>query len=83
MLWGCISSKGVGNLVVAGGIMYQYAYKQLFRENLEEPANKMSIWEIFKLFQNSDPKRKTHIVRSLLLFNYPKVIEMVAQIIYL
>jgi len=79
MIWGCISSKGVGNLVFIDGIMNQDKYLKILEENLKQSAEKMGIRNTFKLYQDNDPKHKAYKVRSWLLYNCPKVLETPPQ----
>lgn len=79
MVWGCISSKGVGNLVFIDGIMNQDSYLSILKENLKESAQKMGIAATFKLYQDNDPKHKAHKVQSWLLRNCPKLLETPPQ----
>lgn len=79
MIWGCISTKGVGNLVFINGIMNQEQYLKILKENLKQSAEKMGILDTFKLYQDNDPKHKAHKVRSWLLYNCPKVLETPPQ----
>jgi len=79
MIWGCISSKGVGNLVFIDGIMNQDKYLKILKENFKQSAEKMGIRNTFKLYQDNDPKHKGYKVRSWLLYNCPKVLETPPQ----
>lgn len=79
MVWGCISAKGVGNLVFIDGIMNKESYLKILSENLKQSAEKMGILSTFKLYQDNDPKHKAHIVREWLLYNCPKVINTPSQ----
>lgn len=79
MVWGCISSKGVGNLVFIDEIMNQHSYLKILKENLRQSADKMGIKETFKLYQDNDPKHKAHQVRLWLLYNCPSVIDTPPQ----
>lgn len=79
MVWGCISSKGTGNLVFIDTIMNKEIYLNILKENLKKSAEKMGILQSFKLYQDNDPKHKAHIVREWLLYNCPKVIATPPQ----
>ncbi|KAH8269344.1 hypothetical protein KR018_005751, partial [Drosophila ironensis] len=72
MIWGCISTKGVRNLVFIDGIMKQDQYLKILKGNLKQSAEKMGIENIFKLYQDNDPKHKAYKVKSRLLYNCPK-----------
>lgn len=79
MVWGCISAKGIGNLVFIDGIMNKEGYLKILKENLKQSAAKMGIASTFKLYQDNDPKHKAHMVREWLLHNCPKVIDTPSQ----
>lgn len=79
MVWGCISAKGVGNLVFIDGIMNKESYLTILKDNLKQSAEKMGILSTFKLYQDNDPKHKAHVVREWLLYNCPKVINTPSQ----
>jgi len=64
MILGCISTKGVKNLVFIDGIMKRDQYFKILQENYKQSAEKMGIGNTFKLYQDSDPKHKAHKVRS-------------------
>lgn len=79
MVWGCISAKGVGNLVFIDGIMNKESYLNILKENLRQSAERMGILQTFKFYQDNDPKHKAHIVREWLPYNCPKVIQTPPQ----
>lgn len=79
MVWGCISAKGMGNLVFIDGIMNKEQYLRILRENLRQSAERMGVLRSFKFYQDNDPKHKAHVVREWLLYNCPKVIQTPAQ----
>jgi len=43
MIWGCISSKGVGELVFTDGILNKNKYLSILKNNLIKSANNMNI----------------------------------------
>ena len=75
MVWSCISSKSVGNLVLIDGIINQHSYLKILKNNLKQSAEKMGIKDTFILYQDNDTKHKAYKVRSWLLYNCPKVNE--------
>lgn len=79
MVWGCMSAKGVGNLVFIDGIMDQNVYLKILKENLKESASKMGLGKRFKFYQDNDPKHKAQNVRLWLLYNCSKVIDTPPQ----
>ena len=43
VVWGCISSESVGNLVFIYGIMNQHSYLKILKDNLKQSTAKMGI----------------------------------------
>jgi len=43
MVWGCISNKGVGELVFIHGILDKNKYLNILKDNLIKSANNMNI----------------------------------------
>jgi len=43
MIWGCISSKGVGELVFIDGILNKNKYLSILKNNLIKSANNINI----------------------------------------
>lgn len=72
LVWGCISTAGVGNLVF---IEDKSKYLKLLKENLIQSAVYMGIERTFKFYQDNDPKHKARIVQKFLLYNCPKVLH--------
>lgn len=56
MVWGCISSSGVGELVFIEGIMDHKMYLALLKDNLPKSALTMNVSETYKFYQDNDPK---------------------------
>ena len=56
MLWGCLSSSGVGKLVRVHGIMKKEDYKKILEKNVHESACKLSLRRNFVFQQDSDPR---------------------------
>lgn len=79
MVWGCISSEGVGKLVFIEGIMNKTYYLNLLKENLRSSAKDMGILHTFKFYQDNDPKHTAKIVQEWMLYNCPKIIKTPAQ----
>ena len=79
MVWGCVSSKGVGKLVFIDGIMDKNVYLNILKQNLRQSAENMDIINSFKFYQDNDPKHSAGIVREWLLYNCPKVIKTPPQ----
>lgn len=55
MLWGCMGVSSVGDLAVIDGIMTQYLYIDIFKENLQQNTDKLCI-QAYKFHQDNDPK---------------------------
>lgn len=79
MVWGCMSSAGVGNLVIIDGTMTQYSYIDLLKDNLQPSAAKLGIENDYVFYQDNDPKHKAWNTKQWLLYNCPKVVETPAQ----
>lgn len=79
MVWGCVSSKGVGNLDFVQGTMNKDQYLQILKKNLRPSADNMGILDTFKMYQDNDPKHTALQNRLWLIYNCPKVIETPAQ----
>lgn len=79
MVWGCISTSGVGELVFIDGIVDKSKYLEILKQNLIKSATDMNIRGTFKFYQDNDPKHKSRIVQEYLLYNYPKVLHPLPQ----
>lgn len=79
MVWGCMSANGVGNLVFIDGILNQYGYINILKENLIPSAEKLGIRSTFKLYADNDPKHNSLNAKTWALYNCPKVMETPAQ----
>lgn len=83
MVWGCISSKGVGDLVFIENTMDAQQYLQILQGHLIKSAEQFGfpgdIKPQFKFYQDNDPKHKEHTVKMWLLFNCNKVLDTPAQ----
>lgn len=62
MVWGCMSSKGCGNLVIIRGTMDKYVYKTILTKNLRASAIKLGLEEDFIFQQDNDPKHTSQYV---------------------
>ena len=56
IVWDCISSKGVGELIFIDGILDKNKYLSILKDNLIKSANNMNIRDNFKFSQDNDPK---------------------------
>jgi hypothetical protein len=64
VIWGWISSKGVGRLVFIEGIMEKYQYKRILVENLASSCDILGLSDNFVFQQDNDPKHKSKYVRD-------------------
>lgn len=78
MVWGCISSKGVGNLEIIDYTMDAARYKQLLANNLKQSAAKMGLND-YVFMHDNDPKHTSKLVKSYLLDEKVKVLDWPAQ----
>lgn len=72
MVWGCMSANGVGNLHFIDGIMDQYKYIDILKNNLHQSAEKMGLSGNFVFQQDNDPKHSAANARLWILYNTPK-----------
>ncbi|KAH8336516.1 hypothetical protein KR074_005645, partial [Drosophila pseudoananassae] len=76
IVWGCISSKGVGKLAFIENKM-NFQYLSILKQNLRQIAEKFGfiVDNKQKFYQDNDPKHKNVTVRTWLLYNCQKVID--------
>ena len=79
MVWGCMSSAGVGNLEFIEGTMDKNMYLNILRSNLLQSAENLGIKEKFRFYQDNDPKHKAAVVQSWLIWNCPHLMTPPAQ----
>ncbi|GFW10482.1 transposable element Tcb2 transposase [Trichonephila clavipes] len=72
MVWGCMAATGVGNLVIIDGIMNQYSYLNILKNNLTQSASKLGLDGSSTFQQDNDPKHTARVVREWLLYNVRK-----------
>jgi hypothetical protein len=65
MIWGCMSSIGVGKLVFIKGIMDAIAYKAILVKNLRDSAINLGLNEDFIFQQDNDPQAYIQISSNL------------------
>ena len=58
MVWGCISSKRVGNLVFVDGIMNQQSYLKILNDNLNQSAEKWVSKTLLNYIRTIIPSKK-------------------------
>jgi len=76
MIWGCISSKGVCELVFIG-ILDKNKYLSILKDNLIKSANNMNIRDSFKFYQDNDLKYKSRIF-CLNIFAIPELSKILS-----
>lgn len=86
MVWGCISSKGVGVIRILDEIMTKEVYLDILKNELTASVKKFGFIDPdnpnklkYKYYQDNDPKHKSYLCRSWLLYNCTKVIDTPAQ----
>ena len=79
MVWGCMSSAGVGNLEFIEGTMDKNMYLNILRRNLLQSAENLDIKEKFRFYQDNDPKHKAAVAQSWLIWNCPHLMTPPAQ----
>lgn len=79
MLWGCMSSKGVGRLVEIKETMTGAKYVQILQENLFDSAVEMGLGRDFVFQQDNDPKHTSKLARKFFEDNNITLLEWPAQ----
>lgn len=79
MVWACMSSSGVGNLQFIESTMDKNKYLDILKSNLLQSAEKLGIREGFRFYQDNDPKHKSGIVQTWLIWNCPHLMQPPAQ----
>ncbi|GFU86386.1 transposable element Tc1 transposase [Trichonephila clavipes] len=69
MVWGCMASNGVGNLVFIDGIMDHMLFIDILNSNLKKSAKKLGLDGNFIFQQDNDPKHTARNVRMWCLFH--------------
>ncbi|GFV59195.1 transposable element Tcb2 transposase [Trichonephila clavipes] len=70
-----MAATGVGNLVIIDGIMNQYSYLNILKNNLSQSASKLGLDESFTFQQDNDPKHTARVVLERLLYNVRKKVK--------
>ena len=79
MVWGCISSKSVGNLVFIDGIMNQHSYLKILKDNLKQSADKMGIKDTCNYILSTKLTKYGHGCFIIVQYIYSTVIEPPSQ----
>lgn len=70
-----MSSVGVGKLEFIESTMNKEEYIDLLKRNLLQSTEDLGIRDIFRFYQDNDPKHKSGIVQTWLIWNCPHVIK--------
>lgn len=79
MVWGCMSSNGVGKLHFIDGIMNAKMYLDILEHNLNQSAEMLGIKDNFYFQQDNDPKHTARIVKEWLLYRVQNKLETPPQ----
>lgn len=79
MVWGCMSSAGVGRLEFIDSTMNKEVYLDLLKQNLLQSAEDLGIRDTFRFYQDNDPKHKSGLVQTWLIWNCPHLVQTPAQ----
>ncbi len=75
MVWGCITTAGVGGLVFIEGNMNSQHYLRILQDNLVSIAKNYGIESTFKFYQDNDQKHKSQLVQEYSLYTCPKIMN--------
>lgn len=79
MVWACMAATGVGNLVFIDENMDKNMYLRILKDNLLQSAEKLGVPNNFRFYQDNDPKHKSGMVQTWLIWNCPHLMEPPAQ----
>ncbi|CAK9827571.1 Transposable element Tcb2 transposase [Anthophora retusa] len=79
MVWGCMSSSGVGELVFIDNIMDKYVYLDILKNNVRKSVEKLNLGRQFVFQQDNDPKHTAYLVRQWIVFNTPHLLPTPPQ----
>ncbi|XP_077328148.1 general transcription factor 3C polypeptide 6 isoform X2 [Lithobates pipiens] len=79
MFWGCVSSKGTGNLVKIDCKMNTICYQKILEEYLHSSARKLCMGHTWTFQHDNDPKHKAKLTCHWLQQNKVKVLEWPSQ----
>jgi hypothetical protein len=74
-----MSNAGVGRLFVFEGIMDQYVYINIIKENVKQSAQLLGIADDYYFQQDRDPKHMAYKSRQCIIFTVPHVPETPPQ----
>ncbi|KAJ4426656.1 hypothetical protein ANN_26454 [Periplaneta americana] len=78
MIWGCMSSKGVGNIDFTDEIMDKVVYNNILKNNVKESAIEMGLPPVC-IFQQDDSKHTAEMNKHWLILNVPKQLHTPCQ----
>lgn len=79
MIWGCMASSGVGELVFIDGIMDKMIYLDILKNNLKTSAQRLNLGANWRFQQDNDPKHTAHVVKQWILYNTPHTLSTPPQ----
>lgn len=75
MVWGCMSANGIVNLKIIDGIMDQYVYIDILKNNLQSSVAKMHLPEDHIFQQDNEPKHSALNSKLWILYNTPSYVR--------
>ena len=75
MVWGCMATNGVGNLVFIESTMNKTDYLNILKDNLAQSVEKLGLDRTWVFQQDNDPKHTAKIVKEWLLYHTPKQLD--------
>lgn len=63
MVWGSMSSAGVGNLFYINEKMGRFVYSKILKTNVIKSAEKLDIKDNFAFCQDNDPKHTSQVCK--------------------
>lgn len=79
MVWGCMATSGVGNLVFVESTMKKEDYLRILKQNLNLSVRKLELGHPWTFQQDNDPKHTAHIVKNWLEKNTPNQLHSPPQ----
>ena len=79
MVWGSMSTNGVGNLAFIPTTMTKEVYLDILQNNVKPSARKLGMLKGFTFQQDKDPKHTAKVVQSWFSSNRVKVLDWPAQ----
>lgn len=79
MLWGCMSSQGVGTIHFIDGTMDKFVYNNILKQNVKQSAEKMGMMAGFMFQQDNDSKHTAEINKLWLIWNVAKQLRTPPQ----